>query len=222
MIENYKIINIVSGIIIIISLIFCIFGLIAYTKLSNEKFQNSNISTFKNSIPLISSSSNQDYCIPCTGKGNTYTDVDGKSVQCNTIANYLTTPDGKNTLIAAMKNIDDTKTFNFNIKGNAFKNQPANKLKVNSAATAGSASQLESSKCAIKYNEAGFMYAQCGDPNNYYKGGTSMVLGSTKLDASNIPGYDNKLNEPCFATILNYWNMGGTPYMEKNGHCVFS
>lgn len=91
----------------------------AYTKLSNEKFQNSNFSTFENNISSISSTANQEFCIPCKGNGNTYTDVDGKSVQCNTIANYLLTTDGKNALIAAMQNIENTNTFKFNISGNA-------------------------------------------------------------------------------------------------------
>lgn len=68
-------------------------------------------------IPSISSTANQEFCIPCTENGNSYTNVDGNSVQCTTIVDYLTTTDGKNALIAAMEKIDNTNTFNFNING---------------------------------------------------------------------------------------------------------
>ena len=188
----------------------------AYTKLSNEKFQNSNLSTFENNIPSISSTANQEFCIPCKGNGNTYTDVDGKSVQCNTIAKYLLTTDGKNALITAMEKIDNTNTFNFNINGNAY-NTKESELNVNSAVTAGSAKELSNGQCGIFVNQNNgnpFMVAQCG-PGQCWKDGTSMLLGSTDVTANTLPIASN-----CIKDVQNSWN-AGVPFMNNKGGCNY-
>ena len=75
MIKNIKFIIIILGIIILISSIFCIFGFMAYTKLSNEKFETDNT----------------HYCIPCVNSPGDDYNTDGMSVRCETMYNYFQT-----------------------------------------------------------------------------------------------------------------------------------
>ena len=104
MIGNYKLLIIILGIITLIMLIFGIFGFIAYTKLSNEKFQ----------------SADKSYCIPCVNStGNSYNNVDGTTIPCKTIPEYIESQTGQETLINALKKIPNDVTFDFNITGNA-------------------------------------------------------------------------------------------------------
>jgi len=77
--------KIIFYILCIISLIFGIFGLMAYTKLSNEKFQSTN------------------YCVPCVNSTGDNYNTDGTSVPCETIPNYLLSEGGQNALINALQ-----------------------------------------------------------------------------------------------------------------------
>ena len=224
--------KIIFYILCIISLIFGIFGLMAYTKLSNEKFQSTN------------------YCVPCVNStGDNYNNTDGTTVPCETIPNYLLSPGGQTALINALQIIDNNNTFNFkvntantagsasSIDGTYFdtaienwlkstngggkmgmtfttetdpndKNKEITKLNASYASTAGSAEKLSDGQCGIFVNKnqgMHFMFAQCGlDDCN--KGGTSMVLGSTDKDGGNLPCGDER-NEN------NWYN--GLPFMNN-------
>ena len=125
---NFKLIVIILGIITLISLIFAIFGLVAYTKSNQNNLITNSSDNSQSEYISTSSTSDQEFCIPCSQKGGTsYVGVDGKSVPCNSIANYLTTPNGQTALIAAMAQIPaGDHGFKFNTDGNS---NTTNKLK---------------------------------------------------------------------------------------------
>lgn len=207
----------------------------AYTKLSNEKFQSTN------------------YCVPCVNSpGDNYNNTDGTTVPCETIPNYLLSPGGQTALINALQRIDNNNTFNFKVNnantagsasaidGTYFDTTIENwlkskngggkmgmtftteteigknglpkeitKLNASYASTAGSAKELSDGQCGILVNKSQgmhFMFAQCGDPKNCYKGGTSMVLGSSDKDGFNLPCGEQRND--------NNWK-NGLPFMNN-------
>ena len=89
----------------IISFILGILGLITFIKSFNkDNFQAASTS----------------YCIPCSENGNSYKGVDGTSIPCSTIPDYLLTPNGQTALIAAMAKIPGgNHNFKFDTSGNA-------------------------------------------------------------------------------------------------------
>ena len=105
--RNIKFTIIILGIITLISLIFCIFGFITYTRsikfghnnnLANEN-ENEDIFTYS-----ISSSSDKPFCVPCPQNvGKNYLEVDSKSIPGISFSEYLKTDDGQHALINYFK-----------------------------------------------------------------------------------------------------------------------
>ena len=89
---------------------------IAISKVNKKDNFDTNVSNLVDAVGTVNSS--QNFCIPCTdGSGNKMSLPDGTSVNCNSLADFLKTPDGIEALKGGLSAIPKGFQVDFNCLG---------------------------------------------------------------------------------------------------------